>query len=721
MTIREHDRGNGTGRFGRSLPALAGVLAALAGLWTACALGADSPISPAADPSRGRWSAERASGWYETAFPIRGFNYLPRTAVNSTEMWQRETFDPGTIDEELGWAARAGHDAARIFLPYIVWKADPEGLERRLDDLLAIAQKRRIRVVPIFFCDCAFAGREPYLGKQDDPVPGVHNSGWTPSPGLALVDDRSAWPELERYVVSIVRRFAEDRRILFWDLYNEPGNSSMGTRSLPLAEAAFAWARSAAPSQPLTIGAWVDFGSPMSRRLMALSDIVSFHGYDAPDGIRAKIALCERASADPGEAGGQTDGRGAARKTGGHRPVVCTEWLHRQSQNTFAAILPIFAERRVGWFHWGLVAGRTQTYLHWGSAPGSPAPAVWQHDLFRADGRAYDIDELDWVRGFPRGKEAGLLPTSEIWIRDPFVVPAPAERVYWMVGTSGFRGFHAWRSADLERWSGPLVLFRGGADFWADRDYWAPEIHEYRGRHYLLASFKAEGKRRGTQILAADRPSGPFSPWSDGPVTPAEWESLDGTLFVEGSGASDASGATGAAGAAGATGATGAAGAAGPSVPWMVFCHEWLQVTDGTMCAVRLADDLKRAVGEPQLLFRASDAPWVGEIRPDGSRVTDGPFLHRTEDGTLLLLWSSFSKGKYALGVARSESGKVLGPWAQEPEPLLSDDGGHGMLFRAFDGALTLAIHRPNSGGNERARFLRVRERGGRLVVEGER
>lgn len=292
------------------------------------------------------------------------------------------------------------------------------------------------------------------------------------------------------------------------------------------------------------------------------------------------------------------------------------------------------------------------------------------------------------------GEKQGTVKTSEIRIRDPFVLPVPEEGRYYLYGTMGpkdpSRGpvFQAYFSRDLEEWSGPIVVFRPPAGFWATRDFWAPEVHRYKGRYYLFASFKADGACRGTQILTADRPRGPFRPISDGPMTPRDWECLDGTLFVDDEGSL-----------------------------WMVFCHEWLQVHDGEMCAIRLSPDLDKPIGEPVLLFRASDAPWATTISDKKDFVTDGPFLYRTTSGELLMLWSSFGKSGYAVGVARSTSGKITGPWKQDPEPIFSADGGHAMIFRTFEGRLMMSLHQPNSQ-SERARFVPVREVGGRLVVE---
>jgi hypothetical protein len=288
-----------------------------------------------------------------------------------------------------------------------------------------------------------------------------------------------------------------------------------------------------------------------------------------------------------------------------------------------------------------------------------------------------------------------VLTNAEINIRDPFVLPVAAEGRYYLYGTTGSEtwgnsatGFDYYTGTDLQRWDGPFPAFRPPPGFWSDRNYWAPEVHYYGGRYYLFASFKAEGARRGTQILAADSPRGPFLPISAGPVTPRDWECLDGTLFV---------------------------GADGQ--PWIVFCHEWVQVGDGEICALPLSADLASAAGEPRLLFRASEAPWALELNSKGriGYVTDGPSMHRTASGDLLMLWSSFSAGGYTVGVARSASGGILGAWEQLPEPLYAGDGGHCMVFRGFDGRLWLALHRPNTTPEERPHFIPLIEQGASL------
>jgi len=282
---------------------------------------------------------------------------------------------------------------------------------------------------------------------------------------------------------------------------------------------------------------------------------------------------------------------------------------------------------------------------------------------------------------------------SDIHLRDPFVVPMREEGRYYLYGTTrlvpGPRGFDTYTSSDLKEWHGPFEVFRPEAGFWADRDFWAAEVHRYQGRYFMFASFKAEGVRRGTAILVADSPRGPFHLHSDGPVTPREWECLDGTLYIDDEG-----------------------------TPWIVFCHEWVQVHDGEMCALRLTPELDRTAGDPILLFRASELLWIVSVRPGQQElVTDGPCLHRARNGELLMLWSTFGRGGYGVATARSTSGRISGPWKQDPTPLYSQDGGHGSLFRTFDGQLMLQLHKPNKSPHERPLFLPVREDNGRLHV----
>jgi arabinan endo-1,5-alpha-L-arabinosidase len=286
---------------------------------------------------------------------------------------------------------------------------------------------------------------------------------------------------------------------------------------------------------------------------------------------------------------------------------------------------------------------------------------------------------------------------SEIHIRDPFVLPIDAEKLYYLYGTRGSEawtssatGIDYYTSSDLETWEGPFPAFRPPSGFWADRNFWAPEVHFYQGRYYMFASFKAEGVPRGSQILAADSPKGPFLAISEGAITPPDWECLDGTFFLD-----------------------------AKQQAWIVFCHEWVQVGDGEICAMPLSYDLKTATAAPSLLFRASEAPWAEELNSKGRRgyVTDGPWMHRLDNGELLMFWSSFCHGDYAVGIAKSASGELLGPWEQIAKPLYEGDGGHCMTFRGFDGQLYVAFHRPNPNPNERPQFLPLVENGDSLVI----
>ncbi|GHV81916.1 glycosyl hydrolase family 43 [Spirochaetia bacterium] len=321
---------------------------------------------------------------------------------------------------------------------------------------------------------------------------------------------------------------------------------------------------------------------------------------------------------------------------------------------------------------------------------------------------------------------------SDIQIRDPFVVLE--DNTYYLFGStdkdiwkSRAVGFDFYTSnADLTSFEGPFPAFRPAADFWSETNFWAPEVHRFNGAYYMFATFKPKEGRRGTAILKSDAGiRGPYQPWSltaagvPGPVTPAEWECLDGTFFIE------------------------------RGKPYLVFCHEWQQIGDGHICAMPLTDDLRQAAfsveasastgavpsgeGEgastvsPKILFRASEAPWAYPLqgRAPGSYVTDGPFMHRTKDGALLILWSSFGEdGRYCIGTARSQDGTLNGPWLQSPEPLYSADGGHGMLFRSKEGSasveagLYLAIHTPNKTPLERPIFVEITEGGDTITAQ---
>ena len=285
---------------------------------------------------------------------------------------------------------------------------------------------------------------------------------------------------------------------------------------------------------------------------------------------------------------------------------------------------------------------------------------------------------------------------KDIQIRDPYV--HVEDSVYYLYGTTDVNcwkgestGFDVYTSEDLENFKFHGKAFTPPENFWGTQNFWAPELHKYEERYYLFASFKSPERRRATVILASDSLLGPFLPWGDESITPPDWECLDGTLYVDDDGK-----------------------------PWVVFCHEWVQEGGGTVCARRLKEDLSGAEGDAVTLFSASDAVWSKKIRHSSGiegYVTDGPFLHRMQNGSLLMLWSSHGPSGYAIGQAISTNG-ISGPWEQSTEPLFSGDGGHGMIFRDLSGILRLSIHSPNNTPDERPIFLPVEENGNNLQIK---
>jgi len=332
------------------------------------------PSGPAVDGQRTRpeiWD------WYRRVGTLRGVNYIPRTAVNTIDMWQASTFDPETIDQEMAWASAVDLNSVRVFLPYAVWADDADGLKERIDHFLDIANKHAMNTVMVLFDDRQAADVVPRIGPQPEPVAGRHNSRWTASPGHDKVPESAGhWPQLKAYVQDIIGALDDDSRVLMWDLYNEPGQSGAGNASLPLLSAAFEWARAVRPDQPVTAGLGTDLDLGSRRRIMGLSDVITLAGYESAEAMRAMLALAST--------------RG--------RPVICTGWLRRRQGNTFNDVLPVFSEFRAGWYHWGLVKGRSQMYLPWGDAEGSAA--VWEQDLLEADGSPHNEEEIRLIRGF---------------------------------------------------------------------------------------------------------------------------------------------------------------------------------------------------------------------------------------------------------------------------------------------------------------------------------
>ena len=325
-----------------------------------------------------RWTEQKAWEWQKRTGRLVGFNYVTSTAVNSTEMWQTETFDSKTIKRELELGAKTGYNSCRIFLQYIVWEKERDSFLETLGEFCKIAASTGISVMPILFDDCAFSGKEPYWGKQKPPSPGVHNSGWTPSPGKSIADNPEKEQDLCDYVKNVIGSFKDNKCIAIWDLYNEPGNNGRKDKCLPLLEKSFEWARSTGPVQPLTAGIWEYKDYDLS--FAGLSDIISYHDYCPLAESEKKIELLKKYN----------------------RPLLCTEWLHRQGGNTFQNHLPLYNRENIGIYNWGLVNGKTQTHLDWSTMNGTPdaSPKIWQHDIFYPDGAPYDENEIELIRRY---------------------------------------------------------------------------------------------------------------------------------------------------------------------------------------------------------------------------------------------------------------------------------------------------------------------------------
>ena len=347
-----------------------------------------------------RWEAAKANQWYERQPWLVGANFVPSDAINELEMFQAATFNPALIDKELGMAESVGMNTVRVFLQDQFWLSNAEAARKRIDEFLTIAAKHHIRPMLVLFDSCWEPN--PRLGPQHPPIPGVHNSGWVQSPGKERLMNPVLEPELKAYVVGVVSAFANDDRVLAWDIWNEPDNGGRDRaedvpakvrRVNELLPQAFAWARSAHPRQPLTSGVWQGNWSDPSietettKIQLSESDVISFHNYDWPEKFAARIA--------------------ELRPLG--RPLLCTEYMARGNGSTFDTILPIAKRERVAAVNWGLVAGKTQTNLPWDSWKRPyvvEEPPVWFHEVFREDGRPYRQREIDLIReltgrGFP--------------------------------------------------------------------------------------------------------------------------------------------------------------------------------------------------------------------------------------------------------------------------------------------------------------------------------
>jgi hypothetical protein len=341
-----------------------------------------------------RWSEAKAAEWYTRQPWLVGSDYIPASAINELEMWQGDTFDAREIDKELGWAEGLGMNTMRVFLHDLLWEQDHASFEKRIGEFLTIAAKHKIRPMFVLFDSCW--DPNPKLGPQHPPIPGVHNSGWVQSPGKAALADAGQYPRLKAYVQGAVGAFANDSRVLAWDVWNEPDNTNDGAYGkvelkdkkrfvLALLPQVFAWAREMRPSQPLTSGVWegdwssVEKLSDVARVQIEQSDVITFHNYGWPEDFERHVKWL------------------MAYK----RPLICTEYMARGAGSTFDTVLPLAKRYKVGAINWGFVAGKTQTYLPWDSWERPyvlSQPAIWFHDVYNADGRPYRQREVDLIR-----------------------------------------------------------------------------------------------------------------------------------------------------------------------------------------------------------------------------------------------------------------------------------------------------------------------------------
>lgn len=323
----------------------------------------------------GKWSVEKANNWSINKPWLRGANFNPSSAINQLETWQKETFDRQTINKELGWAEDIGLNCMRVYLHHAAWEVDNSGFKNRMKEYLTIADKHGIVTIFVFFDDCWNPTYK--TGKQPLPKPGVHNSGWVRDPGELLFMSDNLTPILETYVKDILMTFQNDKRIVLWDLYNEPGNSGYGNKSMPLLKSVFSWARQVNPSQPLTVGVWNPGLTDLNEFSLNNSDIITYHNY--ADEIQHQSAI------------------DTLKKY--KRPMLCTEYMARRNNSLFSNIMPILKDQNIGAINWGLVDGKSNTKYAWDEPiPDGSEPKLWFHEIFRQDGSPYKQQEVDLIK-----------------------------------------------------------------------------------------------------------------------------------------------------------------------------------------------------------------------------------------------------------------------------------------------------------------------------------
>ena len=348
-----------------------------------------------------RWSEERAWQWHKEYGWMIGSNFNPSTSINQLEFWQEDTYDPETIERELEWSAELGMNTHRVYLHNLLWDQDSLGFMKRIENYLEISETKGIKTLFVLLDDCWHPA--PKLGKQPEPMPFVHNSWWVQAPGSAILGDSSRHHEVKNYIKGVISHFAEDERVIGWDIYNEPGNVAPTQKghnefaikgdkdiyTLSLIRKAFKWAREAKPSQPLTSSIWktwekdedwskLDNLSDLSRFIVSNSDIISFHTYGDIKEMKLRVDQLEIYN----------------------RPIMCTEYLARGQGSTFQAMLPLLKEKKIAAINWGFVAGKTNTIFPWSSwdIDFTAPPEIWHHDIYMPDKTPYDQEEIDFIK-----------------------------------------------------------------------------------------------------------------------------------------------------------------------------------------------------------------------------------------------------------------------------------------------------------------------------------
>lgn len=358
----------------------------------------EQKVEQEAPASAELWSKERAWQWYDKQPWLVGTNFNPSSSINQLEFWQAESFDPETIERELKWSADLGMNLHRVYLHNLLWDQDSIGFLNRLDQYLTIADKYNIKTMFALLDDVWHP--VPKLGKQPEPVPHVHNSGWVQAPGAEILRDSTRHDELKGYIKGVVKKFANDDRVLVWDLYNEPDNvaGQPGRKelevkdkhiySLALLKKVFKWSRESYPKQPLTTGIWrgeiAHWGTPdslpvLDRYMVEHSDVISFHAYDGDmENVKRKIEELKKYE----------------------RPLLCTEYVARAGGNTFESVMPVLKKDKIAAINWGFVSGKTNTIYPWSSwqKKFTAEPEIWHHDILRPNGEPYSQKEVDFIK-----------------------------------------------------------------------------------------------------------------------------------------------------------------------------------------------------------------------------------------------------------------------------------------------------------------------------------